>query len=1112
MSPKAKVIRIALLLVFCWSFLSNVCFGEITTEEIQKIEAAMPSRAPAVPKEPRKLLVFNRCEGYNHSSIPYISKALEIMGQKTGAFAVTESEDMSVFEADNIKQYDAVCFNNCTRLEFKDERLRKSLMDFAKSGKGIIGIHGATDNFYNWPEAAEMMGGLFDGHPWSFESTVWIKVLEIAHPLCRMFDKTGFQITDEIYQLKSPYSRSKLRVLLAIDTNKTDMNKGGIKRKDGDFAISWIRNWGEGRVFYCSLGHNHHIAWDSGVLAHYLAGIQYALGDLTVDASPSGVNLDFFKSTLQKITVYEYGQSREDLTTITELTREAYKSPKVLSQIEQLFLKFLRSDATFAAKQFICRELSIIGTEASVDTLASMLEDAKTADIALYAMQRIPSDSVDTALREMLNKTSGMAKVGVINTIGARKDSKAVSDLASLIRNSDPLIDEAAICALGNIGNSQASEALAKVKERTSGKPGLLALDAYLKCADNFASTGRTKEALAIYEELYNSDKAFPIRSAALRGKVLADKKKAGSVIVNVLKGQDEKMQAIAVGLVKEVQGKKMTKALTKQLPKLSSAVQVQLLSALALRDDRSALPAVTKAAESGETSVRLAALDALGKLGDASTVILLAQTAAQAHDEEQKVAQQSLYSLRETKVDKAIVSNIARKLDPKVKVELIRAVNQRRIGAATMVLLQNTKDSDGQVRVESLKTLKVIAGPEDMSKLADVLVDAQTEIERSEAEKTVVAVANKIEKGDKSGVILSKLKTTDNVDVRCSLIRVLGEIGEPACLGTIRDALTDTDLNVKTAAIRALSEWQSPEPLDDLLKIAKTSSEKTQQILALRGCVKLLALPSSRSSKETSQLYKEVMALAKDTNEKKMVLAGLANMKDVVSLQLAADYLDNKNLQQEAVAAAIKIAKSTSSDNPQQTKDVLKKLSKVTQNESIRKEAFEMLDKIEGYTGYLTSWMVSGPYMKENTPALKLFDVVFAPENKDDTIAVWKIMPASDSDKQLWVLNLQKVLGSNENVAGYLRTKVWSDKAQKLLLELGSDDGIKVWLNYNVVHAKNVKRGLKRGEDVVEVTLKEGWNTLLLKVTQESSGWEACARFRNLDGSKVEGLKVKAE
>jgi type 1 glutamine amidotransferase len=262
----------------------------VSADQLKKIEAALPATAPAKPAKPRKILVFDRTEGFPHDSIPVGDKAFDLMGKKTGAYTVTISRDMDVFTPENLAQYDAVLFNNTTQLKFKDPKQREALLGFIRGGKGFIGIHSASDNFPTWPEAVEMIGGQFNGHPWGGGGTRkgegWaIKVDDPVHVLNQPFAGKGFILKDEIYQIKGPYSRDTHRVLLSLDMSQDRNHVGG--RSDGDNPISWIKRCGDGRVFYCSLGHNKEIYWNKAVLQHYLAGIQWALGDLKADDTPS---------------------------------------------------------------------------------------------------------------------------------------------------------------------------------------------------------------------------------------------------------------------------------------------------------------------------------------------------------------------------------------------------------------------------------------------------------------------------------------------------------------------------------------------------------------------------------------------------------------------------------------------------------------------------------------------------------------------------------------------------------------------------------------------------------------------------------------------------------
>lgn len=254
-------------------------------DEIKRITEALPEKATAKPAKPRKLLVFWRCEGFFHGSIPRGNTALELMGKKTGAYESVVSDDMAVFDPGKLDPFDAVMFNNTTSLKFNEPKHRETLMAFVKSGKGVCGIHGATDNFYNWPEAAEMMGGLFHGHPWGGGGTWAMKLDEPDHPINKGFAGKGFWVKDEIYRMRDPYTRKNLRLLVSLDMTKERMLKGS--REDKDNAVAWIRRFEKGRVFYCSLGHNNHIFWTPAILQHYLDGVQYALGDLKADATPS---------------------------------------------------------------------------------------------------------------------------------------------------------------------------------------------------------------------------------------------------------------------------------------------------------------------------------------------------------------------------------------------------------------------------------------------------------------------------------------------------------------------------------------------------------------------------------------------------------------------------------------------------------------------------------------------------------------------------------------------------------------------------------------------------------------------------------------------------------
>jgi len=257
---------------------------------------ALPARAPAEPKQPRKLLVFSKTGGFRHSSIEIGVKALTLMGRKTGAYTVFATEDESIFEPAKLKEFDGV-FMVSTTGDFlkprdggnaREEVYRKSLVEFVNSGKGLMGLHAATDSYpKSWPLYASVIGAGFQSHPWT--KLVPVKNLEPKNPVNLSLEGKDFEVDDEIYQFRLDTAKpTQLRILLALDVEKMGQDAAkGNRKTAGPYPVSWIANYGKGRVYYCSLGHREQIFWNPLVLKHYLAGIQFALGDLQADATPS---------------------------------------------------------------------------------------------------------------------------------------------------------------------------------------------------------------------------------------------------------------------------------------------------------------------------------------------------------------------------------------------------------------------------------------------------------------------------------------------------------------------------------------------------------------------------------------------------------------------------------------------------------------------------------------------------------------------------------------------------------------------------------------------------------------------------------------------------------
>jgi type 1 glutamine amidotransferase len=368
---------------------------EVSAEERAKIEAALPAKALARPKKPRKLLVFDRQGIYNgrqyggHASIPHANLAAQLMGEKTGAFTATLSSEPGAISEANLQQYDAVYLNNTVGDVFDTPEMRAAFVAFVARGGGVVGNHGTSVASPQWTAFGEILGATGASHREPTEKAT-INIEDPTDPLMLAFDGKPFEYVDEFYRLGPPYSRDKVRVLLSIDPIVTDMMQGRCfgqcLRDDNDYPVAWIRQHGKARVFYTSLGHNPDVFWDTRMLTMFLAGIQYALGDLDADATPRARGRTQFVAALAAITKFDFGQDRAHVRRFEREVTLAAATKEGAADAEQKMLKVLQSEAPLGAKDAICRQLAIIGSSRSEPFLKAMLKNKNTEAMARYAL------------------------------------------------------------------------------------------------------------------------------------------------------------------------------------------------------------------------------------------------------------------------------------------------------------------------------------------------------------------------------------------------------------------------------------------------------------------------------------------------------------------------------------------------------------------------------------------------------------------------------------------------------------------------------------------------------------------------------------------------------
>jgi sugar phosphate isomerase/epimerase/HEAT repeat protein len=665
-----------------------------------------------------------------------------------------------------------------------------------------------------------------------------------------------------------------------------------------------------------------------------------ALSLAAVAAAP--VAKPTLEEAFKALSTYQFGQSREPLTVIADAVRDSQGKPDERAKLTAQLTGALRAaDTTLDSKRFICRELSIIGTAKEVPVLAALLTDKDLADMARYAIERIPGPEADKALRDAIAKATPKQKIGLINSLGERKDAASVGTIAPLLKDADTGVAAAAAAALGKIASPDATKAVAGA--RLGAPPPVKAVldDAYLLCADRLLAEKKNDDAAAIYQGLFKVSEPKQVRVAALRGIIASGGDKTLPLLTELLTGTDREMQATVLRFLRETAGPGTAKALTALLPKLPPATQALLLDDLATRADASALPAIMDMVKSPDEPVKLAAIRAAGRLGDASTLatlVALADGAGPVADE----ARRALDRLPGADVNAAMTAMVE-KGDAKVRAQVVRSLGARHVTTAVPVLLTAAQDADASVRMAAIQALDQTADEKSAPALVSLVVKAKADDERGAAEKALASLCTRAANKDACvDAILAGIAAAD-APAKCALVRALGRAGGEKALAAVRGLVKDANAEVQDAAVRSLADWPDAGAAADLLAIAKGEGKATHQVLALRGYVRLAGLPGVQPAGKI-KMYQEAMAAAKRPDEKKAVLGGLGEMKSVDALKMVEPCLDDDALKAEASSAAVKIAKALGGGAKEVTIGVMQKVLGATKDANVRKEAENIL------------------------------------------------------------------------------------------------------------------------------------------------------------------------
>ena len=631
--------------------------------------------------------------------------------------------------------------------------------------------------------------------------------------------------------------------------------------------------------------------------------ILMGIGLLLSAAGAPGQAPPALDSLLEQISRYEHGQDRRPIAELDALLRRELGPRRDMSRIEQRLLELLKSDATAAGKEVICRRLGLFGGDASVAVLAEMAQQAEMAETARYALERIPGGASIEALRKALEGATGQQRIGWINSLGVRRDAASITSLAAALADPDARVAAAAADALASIGDPAAQRAI-EAAAKASGE--IAFRHALLRCAERRLAEGDRSAARRVYETLWRPGEATPVRIAALRGIASVEPEKAAAALQTALGDDSPAVQAEAIRLLGGMSGGAVI--LAREVPRLPPPAQARVMAALEGRPETAARRLILDGVNSEHAPVRLAALAALGGSGDASAVPLLAARAAAAEGAEQQVARESLDALRGAEADAAVIAGLAAS-DAKIRSEMIRAAGERSIAGAAPRLLEMAAGADAALRRESLRALRGIASDREIPRLIELLASMSSASDRREAERTLMAAVRNAS-GSWINALWEAFQAARSAAVQTALLRVMAVAGCDEALPLFRQALAAGG-EVTREAILALQAWPDAAPLPDLMGAARGGAEPAHRVLALRGAIKLLSLPSDRSPEETVRLLRQIYELAGNAEEKRAVLAVLPSAPCPEALTLAEQAARDAAVAKEAAIAIENLRRS---------------------------------------------------------------------------------------------------------------------------------------------------------------------------------------------------------
>ena len=610
------------------------------------------------------------------------------------------------------------------------------------------------------------------------------------------------------------------------------------------------------------------------------------------------------------------------LAAIGALTANAM-AQEPASDKERELIGVLTSDAPKAEKAITCKFLAVYGSAAAVPELAKLLPDEQLSSWARIALEAIPGPEADAALREASQSVEGRLLVGVINSIAVRRDAGAVELLTDRLEDADAQVASSAAVALGKIGNDAATKTLRDVL--ANGPPAIRSAvaEGCVLCAERSLAEGKAAVAVAIYDEVRAAEVARTRLLEATRGAILARGQDGIPLLVEQLRAPDKGLFQIALFTAREFPGNQVDEALAEELRSARPERGALIVEAMADRKETVVLAAVRDAATDGARPVRLAAISALGRVGDTSCLAPLLDITAEGDEELAATAKKALAELPGANVDRDIVALLPSAEGQKY-LALIELVGQRRI-AALEPLLEAVDHSDKEVRAAALTSLGSTVPQEKLSVLITQVTSPKHADDAPVAQLALKTAAVRMANREKCAADLAAALDRAPVATKLVLLDILGAVGGTKALDAVVAAAKSNNDQLQDASTRLLGEWMTIDVAPPLLDLAKTTPADRYTVRAMRAYIRV-ARQFVMPEEERLAMCRNALEAARQPAERTLVLEVLQRYPSLDMLKLAVDVMQQFPEQKDEATEAMLVVASKLKDKGDEVKVLLSK------------------------------------------------------------------------------------------------------------------------------------------------------------------------------------------